>query len=100
MARGDGGATWTFIAKPPLSLVPLRGGRDGRPHVALEDLSPPPAHLALEPLGRLAEALEVAVLEVDARPLGPEERERHLDLGHERRVVLEAGVQLPREQDA
>src|SRR2546421_7441320 len=78
-----------------LSLLGLRRFRDGRMPVALEDLSPPRSHRPAQALRGLAEALEVSVLEVDARQLRPEQGERHLDLGDELRVVLEPLVELP-----
>src|SRR5262245_57232648 len=62
---------------------------------ALEDLPPAGVHRATQALRSLAEALEVAVLEVDSRLLEAERGEPHLDFGHERRVVLEIRTELP-----
>src|SRR5581483_6048213 len=73
---------------------------DGGLCIALQDLPPAAAEVALHALGGVAEAVEVPMLEVDARPLRAEDGEADLDLGHEGGVVLELGVELPGEDEA
>src|ERR1700674_286838 len=51
-------------------------------------------------LDLVAEALEVAVLEVDAGRAAFDWRERHLDLGDQIGIVFPIAVDLPRQQHA
>src|SRR5262245_28512990 len=65
---------------------------------------PAPTALRLERaahgLGRLAETLELAMLQLDARQRRTEHDEAHLHLGGEIRIVLPVRADLPGEHDA